>query len=108
MQDGVRKQDLTLDYDQVQTLATEHQPKMIIAGGSAIPRGIDFARMREIADSVGAYLLVDMAHFAGLVAAGLYPSPFPHAHVAVSYTHLDVYKRQVQAFAQGGCNVTNH
>jgi glycine hydroxymethyltransferase len=87
IQYGVRKQDLTLDYDQVQALATEHQPKMIIAGGSAIPRVIDFARMREIADSVGAYLLVDMAHFAGLVAAGLYPSPFPHAHVATTTTH---------------------
>jgi glycine hydroxymethyltransferase len=87
IQYGVRKQDLTLDYDQVQALATEHQPKMIIAGGSAIPRIIDFARMREIADSVGAYLLVDMAHFAGLVAAGLYPSPFPHAHAATTTTH---------------------
>jgi len=87
VQYGVRAQDLTLDYDQVQALATEHQPKMIIAGGSAIPRIIDFARMRAIADSVGAYLLVDMAHFAGLVAAGLYPSPFPHAHVATTTTH---------------------
>ncbi len=87
IQYGVRKQDLTLDYDQVQALATEHQPKMIIAGGSAIPRIIDFARMREIADSVGAYLLVDMAHCAGLVAAGLYPSPFPHAHAATTTTH---------------------
>ena len=87
IQYGVRKQDLMLDYDQVQALATEHQPKMIIAGGSAIPRIIDFARMRQIADSVGAYLLVDMAHFAGLVAAGLYPSPFPHAHVATTTTH---------------------
>jgi glycine hydroxymethyltransferase len=87
VQYGVRKQDLTLDYDQVQALATEHKPKMIIAGGSAIPRIIDFAKMREIADSVGAYLLVDMAHFAGLVAAGLYPSPFPHAHVATTTTH---------------------
>jgi len=87
VQYGVRKQDLTLDYDQVQALATEHQPKMIIAGGSAIPRIIDFARMRQIADSVGAYLLVDMAHFAGLVAAGLYPSPFPHAHAATTTTH---------------------
>ena len=87
IQYGVRKQDLTLDYDQVQALATEHQPKMIIAGGSAIPRIIDFARMRQIADSVGAYLLVDMAHFAGLVAAGLYPSPFPHAHAATTTTH---------------------
>ncbi|KQI70440.1 serine hydroxymethyltransferase [Loktanella sp. 5RATIMAR09] len=87
VQYGVRQQDSLLDYDQVQELATEHQPKMIIAGGSAIPRIIDFARMREIADSVGAYLLVDMAHFAGLVAAGLYPSPFPHAHVATTTTH---------------------
>ncbi len=87
IQYGVRAQDLTLDYDQVQELATQHKPKMIIAGGSAIPRIIDFARMREIADSVGAFLLVDMAHFAGLVAAGLYPSPFPHAHVATTTTH---------------------
>ena len=87
VQYGVRKQDLRLDYDQVQELATTHKPKMIIAGGSAIPRIIDFAKMREIADSVGAYLLVDMAHFAGLVAAGLYPSPFPHAHVATTTTH---------------------
>ncbi len=87
IQYGVRKQDLTLDYDQVQALATEHKPKMIIAGGSAIPRIIDFARMRAIADSVGAYLLVDMAHFAGLIAAGHYPSPFPHAHVATTTTH---------------------
>ena len=87
VQYGVRKQDLTLDYDQVQQLATEHKPKMIIAGGSAIPRIIDFAKMREIADSVGAFLLVDMAHFAGLVASGHYPSPFPHAHVATTTTH---------------------
>jgi len=87
VQYGVRKQDSLLDYDEVQALATEHQPKMIIAGGSAIPRIIDFAKMREIADSVGAYLLVDMAHFAGLVAAGIYPSPFPHAHVATTTTH---------------------
>ncbi|MCL4123897.1 UNVERIFIED_CONTAM: hypothetical protein GTU68_056910 [Idotea baltica] len=87
IQYGVRKQDSLLDYDQVQELATEHNPKLIIAGGSAIPRIIDFKRMREIADSVGAYLLVDMAHFAGLVAASLYPSPFPHAHVATTTTH---------------------
>ena len=87
VQYGVRQQDSQIDYDQVQALATEHQPKMIIAGGSAIPRIIDFAKMREIADSVGAYLLVDMAHFAGLVAAGRYPSPFPHAHVATTTTH---------------------
>ncbi len=87
VQYGVRQQDSQIDYDQIQALATEHQPKMLIAGGSAIPRIIDFARMREIADSVGAYLLVDMAHFAGLVAAGIYPSPFPHAHVATTTTH---------------------
>ncbi|WP_420327890.1 serine hydroxymethyltransferase [Mameliella sp.] len=87
VQYGVRQQDNTLDYDQVAALAQEHQPKMIIAGGSAIPRQIDFARMREIADSVGAWLHVDMAHFAGLVAAGEHPSPFPHAHVATTTTH---------------------
>ncbi|WP_417724659.1 serine hydroxymethyltransferase [Salipiger sp.] len=87
IQYGVRKQDNLLDYDQVQELATEHQPKLIVAGGSAIPRRIDFARMREIADSVGAYLMVDMAHFAGLVAGGEHPGPFPHAHVATTTTH---------------------
>ncbi|MBK6467645.1 MAG: serine hydroxymethyltransferase [Rhodobacter sp.] len=101
VQYGVRRQDLRLDYDQVQALATEHKPKMIIAGGSAIPRIIDFARMREIADSVGAYLLVDMAHFAGLVAAGLYPSPFPHAHVATTTTHKTLRG------PRGGMIVTN-
>ncbi|WP_136439458.1 serine hydroxymethyltransferase [Pacificoceanicola onchidii] len=87
VQYGVRQQDNMLDYDQVEALAKEHQPKLIIAGGSAIPRQIDFARMREIADMVGAYLHVDMAHFAGLVAAGEHPSPFPHAHVATTTTH---------------------
>ncbi|WP_167648715.1 serine hydroxymethyltransferase [Mameliella alba] len=87
IQYGVRQQDNTLDYDQVEALAKEHQPKMIIAGGSAIPRQIDFARMRQIADMVGAWLHVDMAHFAGLVAAGEHPSPFPHAHVATTTTH---------------------
>ena len=87
VQYGVRKEDLRLDYEQVAALAAEHQPKLIIAGGSAIPRQIDFAKMREIADSVGAYLHVDMAHFAGLVAAGEHPSPFPHAHVATTTTH---------------------
>ncbi|SMX22759.1 serine hydroxymethyltransferase [Boseongicola aestuarii] len=87
VQYGVRKEDLRLDYEQVAALAAEHQPKLIIAGGSAIPRQIDFAKMREIADSVGAYLHVDMAHFAGLVAAGVHPSPFPHAHVATTTTH---------------------
>ncbi|WP_428928319.1 serine hydroxymethyltransferase [Marinibacterium sp. SX1] len=87
VQYGVRQQDNRLDYDQVAELAAEHKPKLIIAGGSAIPRQIDFAKMREIADSVGAYLQVDMAHFAGLVAAGEHPSPFPHAHVATTTTH---------------------
>ena len=87
VQYGVRQQDSQLDYDQVETLAQEHRPKAIIAGGSAIPRIIDFARLRQIADQVGAWLIVDMAHFAGLVAAGLYPSPFPHAHVATTTTH---------------------
>ena len=87
VQYGVRREDNLIDYDQVQALASEHKPRLIIAGGSAIPRRIDFARMREIADSVGAYLHVDMAHFAGLVAAGAHPSPFPHAHVATTTTH---------------------
>ena len=87
IQYGVRQQDSRIDYDQVKALATEHQPKLIIAGGSAIPRQIDFAKFREIADSVGAYLMVDMAHFAGLVAAGEHPSPFPHADVATTTTH---------------------
>jgi glycine hydroxymethyltransferase len=87
VQYGVRRDNNLLDYDQVETLAREHRPKMIIAGGSAIPRVIDFARMREIADMVGAYLHVDMAHFAGLVATGEHPSPFPHAHVATTTTH---------------------
>ncbi|MBV0893317.1 serine hydroxymethyltransferase [Paracoccus sp. Z118] len=87
VQYGVRQQDSLLDYDQVEALAKEHQPKALIAGGSAIPRIIDFARLRQIADQVGAWFIVDMAHFAGLVAAGLYPSPFPHAHVATTTTH---------------------
>ncbi|RMD90070.1 MAG: serine hydroxymethyltransferase, partial [Alphaproteobacteria bacterium] len=87
VQYGVRPQDCMIDYDQVEALAKAHRPKIIIAGGSAIPRVIDFARFREIADSVGAILHVDMAHFAGLVAAGLHPSPFPHAHVVTTTTH---------------------
>ncbi|CUJ99728.1 serine hydroxymethyltransferase [Shimia thalassica] len=87
IQYGVREDDNRIDYDQVQALATEHQPKLIIAGGSAIPRQIDFAKFREIADSVGAFLMVDMAHFAGLVAAGEHPSPFPYADVATTTTH---------------------
>ena len=87
VQYGVRKQDLEVDYDQIAELAAEHQPKLIIAGGSAIPRQLDFARFREIADSVGAYLLADVAHYAGLIAAGVYPQPFPHVHVATTTTH---------------------
>ncbi len=87
VQYGVKQDTLLPDYDQIEALALEHKPAMIIAGGSAIPRILDFARLRAIADKVGAYFLVDMAHFAGLVAAGLYPSPFPHAHVATTTTH---------------------
>jgi glycine hydroxymethyltransferase len=87
VQYGVRKQDSLLDYEQVRELALEHKPKLIIAGGSAIPRQIDFAKFREIADEVGAYLMVDMAHFAGLVAGGQHPSPFPYADVATTTTH---------------------
>jgi len=87
VQYGVRKQDNLIDYDEIETLAVAHQPKLIIAGGSAIPRQIDFARFRAIADKVGAYLMVDMAHFAGLVAGGLHPSPFPYADVATTTTH---------------------
>ena len=87
VQYGVRRQDLTIDYDQIAALTAEHRPKMLIAGGSAIPRVIDFARMRAIADTVGAILLADVAHFAGLIAAGHYPSPFPHAHVVTTTTH---------------------
>src|SRR5262245_15669237 len=84
---GVRRDDHRIDFDEVQRLATEHRPKDIIAGGSAYPRFIDFRRFREIADEVGAKLLVDMAHFAGLVAGGAHPSPFPHAHVVTSTAH---------------------
>jgi glycine hydroxymethyltransferase len=87
VQYGVRRQDSRLDYDQLEALARERRPKAIIAGGSAIPRLIDLARMRRIADEVGAYLIADMAHYAGLIAAGLYPSPFPHAHVVTTTTH---------------------
>jgi glycine hydroxymethyltransferase len=84
---GVRRDNGLLDYDQVAELAEAHRPRIIIAGGSAYARTIDFARFRRIADSVGAYLMVDMAHFAGLVAAGIHPSPLPHAHVVTTTTH---------------------
>src|SRR3984893_16827703 len=84
---GVRRDDHRIDMDEVAKLAREHRPKVIIAGGSAYPRIIDFRRFREIADEVGAKLMVDMAHFAGLVAGGVHPSPVPHAHVVTSTTH---------------------
>ena len=84
---GVRWDDQRIDFDEVVELAEEFRPKLIIAGGSAYPRLLDFARFREIADRVGAYLMVDMAHIAGLVAAGVHPSPLPHAHVVTSTTH---------------------
>jgi glycine hydroxymethyltransferase len=83
----VRKQDQIIDYDALAEIALEAKPKLIIAGGSAYSRTIDFARFREVADSVGAKLMVDMAHFAGLVAAGEFPSPLPHAHVVTTTTH---------------------
>ncbi|HEY0311400.1 MAG TPA: serine hydroxymethyltransferase [Allosphingosinicella sp.] len=87
IQYGVRPDDQLIDFDQVERLAKEHKPTLIIAGGSAYPRHIDFARFRAIADEVGALFLVDMAHFAGLVAAGEHPSPFGHAHVVTTTTH---------------------
>lgn len=87
IQYGVRKQDSMIDYDQVAALASEHKPKLILAGGSAIPRQIDFKKFREIADSVGAILHVDMAHFAGLVAGGAHPNPVEHADVVTTTTH---------------------
>jgi len=87
VQYGVTKTDNRIDYDEVERLAKEHKPALMIAGGSAYPRIIDFPHFRQIADSVGALLMVDMAHFAGLVAAGLHPSPLPHAHVTTTTTH---------------------
>ncbi len=102
VQYGVRQQDQRLDYDQVAELAEQNKPKLIIAGGSAIPRQIDFAKFREIADKVGAYLMVDMAHFAGLVAADEHPSPFPYADVATTTTHKTLRG------PRGGMILTNH
>ncbi len=87
VQYGVKREDGTLDYEELERLARERKPKLIIAGGSAYPRFIDFARIRKVADEVGAYFMVDMAHFAGLVAAGIFPSPVPHAHVVTTTTH---------------------
>ena len=87
VQYGVRRDDHLVDFDEVEQLAREHRPKMIIAGGSAYPRHFDFKRFREICDQIGALLFVDMAHFAGLVAAGEHPAPFGHAHVVTTTTH---------------------
>ena len=98
---GVREDDHLIDYDQVARLAEEHRPKIIIAGGSAYSRIIDFKTFREIADGVGAMLMVDMAHFAGLVAGGVYPNPLDHAHVATSTTHKTLRG------PRGGIVVTN-
>ena len=97
----VREDDHRVDMEEVERLAHEHRPKMIIAGWSAYPRQLDFAHFRRIADAVGAYLMVDMAHFAGLVAAGLHPSPVPHAHVVTSTTHKTL------AGPRGGFVLTN-
>jgi glycine hydroxymethyltransferase len=84
---GVRKDTEVIDYDELEQIAEREKPKMIIGGGSAYPRTFDFPRMRQIADKVGAFLVVDMAHFAGLVAAGVHPSPVPHAHIVSTTTH---------------------
>ncbi|HAX90990.1 MAG TPA: serine hydroxymethyltransferase [Rhodospirillaceae bacterium] len=84
---GVRAEDGLIDMDEMERLAREHKPKLIITGGSAYPRIIDFARFRKIADEVGAYFMVDMAHFAGLVAGGVFPTPVPHAHITTTTTH---------------------
>ncbi|WP_330960153.1 serine hydroxymethyltransferase [Photobacterium sp. 53610] len=102
VQYGVRQGSCDIDYDQVRELAIEHQPKMIIAGGSAIPRQVDFEKFRAIADEVGAYLMVDMAHIAGLIAAGEHPSPLPHAHVVTTTTHKTLRG------PRGGMILTNH
>jgi len=102
VQYGVSKDNCEIDYDQVRELAIESQPKMIIAGGSAIPRKIDFAKFRAIADEVGAYLMVDMAHIAGLIAAGEHPNPIPHAHVVTTTTHKTLRG------PRGGMILTNH
>ena len=98
----VRTQDQIIDYDTMAEIALEHKPKLIIAGGSAYSRVIDFARFREVADSVGAYLMVDMAHFAGLVAAGLFPDPLPHAHAVTTTTHKTLRG------PRGGMILSNH
>ena len=101
VQYGVRKDDALVDFEEVAHLADEHKPKIIVAGGSAYPRFIDFVKFREIADSVGALLMVDMAHFSGLVAGGVHPSPLPHAHVVTTTTHKTLRG------ARGGMILTN-
>ncbi len=101
VQYGVRRQDALIDFDELEALAREHKPKLIIAGGSAYPRVIDFARFREIADSVGAALIVDMAHIAGLVAGGVHPSPMSYADVVTTTTHKTLRG------ARGGLILTN-
>ncbi|MEC7514657.1 MAG: serine hydroxymethyltransferase, partial [Pseudomonadota bacterium] len=102
VQYGVRREDSIIDYDAVEALALEHRPQLIIAGGSAYPRVIDFARFRAIANKVDAYLMVDMAHFSGLVAGGVYPSPLPHAHVVTTTTHKTLRG------PRGGMILSNH
>ena len=102
VQYNVRCEDELIDVSEVARLAREYKPKIIIAGGSAYPRTIDFRRFREIADEVGAYLMVDMAHFAGLVAAGVHPSPLPHAHIVTSTTHKTLRG------PRGGLILTDH
>jgi glycine hydroxymethyltransferase len=102
IQYGVRRDGGLIDYEELENLARTHKPKLIIAGGSAYPRFIDFARFRKIADEVGAYFMVDMAHFAGLVAAGIFPSPLPHAHVVTTTTHKTLRG------PRGGMVLTNH
>ena len=102
IQYGVRESDHLIDYDEVETLAREHRPKIIIAGGSAYPRVIDFAKFREIADMVDAYLIVDMAHISGLVAGGVHPSPLPHAHAVTTTTHKTLRG------PRGGMILSNH
>jgi len=101
IQYGVRRSDNLIDIDEVKDLAIKHKPQLIIAGGSAYPRHINFSEFREIADLVGAYLLVDMAHFSGLVAGHSHPSPFPHAHIATTTTH------KVLRGPRGGLILTN-
>jgi len=101
IQYGVREDDGLIDFDEVERLANESKPKVIVAGGSAYPRIIDFARFRKIADEVGAYFVVDMAHFAGLVAGGAHPSPIPHAHIVTTTTHKTLRG------ARGGMILTN-